>query len=274
MGYRWSRDAVVVVLLLLGLVLGGGFGAAVHAGTPEGGDAGSDAAAHPAHVHAGTCAELDPLPIFPLTDVAPVDGETAGAETAISVEESVTTLDVPLADLLADDYAINVHESADNVGRYIACGDIGGAVVEVEGRGSALAIGLGEESGSGYSGVARLQDDGDGVTTVTIFLARDQAGGAGAEPAAGDETDEVTIEIVDFFFEPAEVTVKVGTTVTWVNVGPTDHTTTAYIDGDKYWDSAIMSEGDTYSFTVEEPGTFEYLCALHPSMTATLIVEE
>ena len=264
---------MVLALALLGLILGGGFGAAAQDGTPETDDEGG-AAAHPAHVHSGTCDELDPNPAFPLDDVtAPADAETEGAETAVPVETSETTIGVALSDLLADDYAINVHESAENSGNYIACGDIGGAVTEGDdGEGDELAVGLREQNGSGYAGVAWLQESADGGTTVTLFLARDLTEEDAATPAAAAE--EVTINIVDFFFEPADVTVKVGTTVTWVNVGPTDHTTTAFVDGDKYWDSEIMHEGDTFSFTFEEPGSFDYLCGLHPSMKAHLEVEE
>lgn len=66
---------------------------------------------HPAHIHTGTCAELGDV-VYPLTDV-----DASGA--------SVTIIEVPLADLLATGpYAINVHLSADEIGTYVACGDI------------------------------------------------------------------------------------------------------------------------------------------------------
>ena len=267
MRYRWSRN-VVGAIALLSLILAGGASGAAQDATPAGDAGPSEAVAHPAHVHAGTCADLDPNPAYPLTDVAPVDGAAEGAATALPVEQSATALDVALDDLLAGAFAINVHESSENVENYIACGDIGGAVVPTDGGGREVAIGLGEQNGSGSSGVAVLADDGAGGTTVTIYLTHRPAEGDAATAA----TDEVTIDIVDFAFEPAEVTVPVGTTVTWVNVGPTDHTTTAYVGGDKFWDSRIMAEGDVFSFTFEEPGSYDYLCALHPSMTAHLEV--
>ncbi len=66
---------------------------------------------HPAHIHSGTCANLGDI-AYPLTDV-----DASGA--------SVTIIDVSLADLLAaGPYAINVHLSADEIGTYVACGDI------------------------------------------------------------------------------------------------------------------------------------------------------
>lgn len=64
----------------------------------------------PAHIHAGTCAELNPQPEYPLANV--VDGK------------SETTVDAPLSALEGDDYAINIHKSEAEVETYVACGDI------------------------------------------------------------------------------------------------------------------------------------------------------
>jgi plastocyanin len=270
MRLRWGRN-VVAALLLLALTLAGAASGAAQDGTPDTDGGTEGAVAHPAHVHVGSCADLDPNPTFPLADVAPVDSEPEGAESALPVEQSVTELDVALDDLLDEAYAINVHAGVDDLATYIACGDIGGALVELDGDDRQLAIGLAEQNDSGYSGVAVLTEDGADATTVAIYLTGQPAESADGEDA---QAEEVTIEIVDFFFDPEDVTVTVGTTVTWVNVGPTDHTTTAYVDGDKFWDSAIMVEGDVFSFTFEEPGSYDYLCALHPSMTAHLEVVE
>lgn len=75
-------------------------------------------AAQPAHIHAGAC----PVPgdvKYPLKDV--VDGK------------STTTLDVSLAQLLAGGLAINVHQSAAEIGKYVACGNLAqGAVVKMD----------------------------------------------------------------------------------------------------------------------------------------------
>ena len=71
---------------------------------------GSEGGPHPAHIHKGSCADLDPDPAFPLEDV--VDGR------------SETTVDVDIAELTADEYAINVHESEENAANYVACADV------------------------------------------------------------------------------------------------------------------------------------------------------
>ena len=64
----------------------------------------------PAHIHKGSCEKLDPTPAYGLNDVK------AGTSTS--------TVDVKLDDLINDTVAINVHESAENVERYVACGVI------------------------------------------------------------------------------------------------------------------------------------------------------
>lgn len=129
---------------------------------------------HPAHIHAGSCPEPGDV-VAGLSDVSfdmNVDGtasasmEAVGQASAIPVEASVTTVPLALADIVAGEHAINVHASADDLGTYIACGDIGGLTIgEAD-----LPIGLGELNDSGASGVAWLHDNGDGTTTVSVFI--------------------------------------------------------------------------------------------------------
>lgn len=67
----------------------------------------------PAHIHKGSCANLDPTPEYPLENV--VNGESS------------THVNVSLDDLRDGEFAINVHKSADALNVYVACGDIGAA---------------------------------------------------------------------------------------------------------------------------------------------------
>lgn len=78
---------------------------------------------------------------------------------------------------------------------------------------------------------------------------------------------EATIE--GFAFQPGSLEVTAGTTVTWTNVDPAPHTVTA---ADGSFDSGQIASGSAFSHTFEAAGTFAYACAIHPTMTATVIV--
>ena len=84
-------------------------------------------------------------------------------------------------------------------------------------------------------------------------------------PAAWAQGQEVTVRMEDNFFSPANITVEPGTTVTWVQSGNNPHTTTSY---DGLWDSGMIEggSGGTFSFTFEEPGTYDYFCKPHEDL--------
>ena len=144
-------------------------------------------APHPAHIHSGTCDNLGDI-VAPLGDVTELTaGESFGASTAVLVKESETDVPLPLGDILSAPHAINVHESAQAIQNYIACGDIGGRVIDGD-----LVIGLRELNGSGHHGVAVLEGADDG-TDVTVYLSEEGSGaeteqdvGTDAAPAATD----------------------------------------------------------------------------------------
>lgn len=136
---------------------------------------------HPAHIHNGTCDELGDV-VYPLNDLqaaaqvadpdaTPIQttGATPDAEAAIGpvdvVAQSGTEVDVSLDELLGGEYAINVHESPENIQTYLACGEITGSPGDGE-----LLIELEELNNSGYVGEARLADQGDGTTIVNVSL--------------------------------------------------------------------------------------------------------
>jgi plastocyanin len=87
-------------------------------------------------------------------------------------------------------------------------------------------------------------------------------------------TPEATgsVAIQDFAFTPKTVTVKKGTTVTWTNKDSAEHTVTADSgDGPK---SGTLAQGQTYSFTFNNVGTFSYHCSFHSYMTGTVTVTD
>ena len=81
------------------------------------------------------------------------------------------------------------------------------------------------------------------------------------------------VAIKNFAFTPAEVTVRAGGTVTWVNceaAGVESHTSTA--DAGQ-WSSPTLAPDDVFSHTFSQPGRYTYHCTPHPSMTAAVVVE-
>ncbi|HEY1968121.1 MAG TPA: cupredoxin family copper-binding protein [Pseudonocardia sp.] len=78
------------------------------------------------------------------------------------------------------------------------------------------------------------------------------------------------ITIQNFAFAPETATVKVGTPVTWTNKDTDPHTVTSMNNGPLH--SQPLNTGDTYRYTFTTPGRYDYLCTIHPFMTATVVV--
>ena len=180
-----------VLAAALSLGLAPGLAGAVHEGD------------YPGHIHAGSCEELGDV-VFPLGNasvggmmagmmggtpeagMAEAEmGEEMGSEDRVPVATSYTVVDAALEDILAEEHAINFHESEENIENYIACGDIGGAVMTGPGmdEGGTLVIGLRSLNDSGISGVATLEGMDD-QTAVTVYLAEDLTGADEATPTS------------------------------------------------------------------------------------------
>ena len=78
------------------------------------------------------------------------------------------------------------------------------------------------------------------------------------------------IKIDNFTFGPADTTVPVGTTVTWVNNDDIPHTVVAT---DKSFKSKVLDTDEKFSFTFAKAGTYDYFCSIHPHMTGKVIVK-
>ncbi|QIS07189.1 copper-binding protein [Nocardia brasiliensis] len=92
------------------------------------------------------------------------------------------------------------------------------------------------------------------------------------QPAGETKPAAVTVDVRDMEFTPAEVTVKAGDTVTWHFTDKAPHTVQGIGDKAMGINSPIIDKGDwSYTFTV--PGTYRYLCSLHPEMRGTVTVQ-
>jgi plastocyanin len=113
-------------------------------------------------------------------------------------------------------------------------------------------------------------DDDDGGGGGGAATTEEPAGGGGGGGGGGaGGAAEVSMESIQF--DPAEVTVGAGDTVTWTNDDSVDHDVTA--DSFSSGESGGMAPGDTFEHAFEEAGTFDYVCTVHPGMEGTVVVE-
>ena len=114
------------------------------------------------------------------------------------------------------------------------------------------------------------------VLTAVSCTRRSEATGAAAATATTSPTTatagESLVEIDNFVFKPKELTVAVGTKVTWTNKDDVPHTATS-ADDTHTFDSKALDTDDKYSFTFITPGTYKYFCKVHPHMTGVVIVK-
>ncbi len=130
-----------------------------------------------------------------------------------------------------------------------------------------------------------IEISGDENAEVYSAATDAEAGEGGEEaPPAGGETISITKDgwldpaNAEDAYSPNEITVEVGTTVTWTNNDATLHTvssgTVADLVGtmDGVFDSGFLAEGESWSYTFDEVGEFPYFCQPHPWMQGTVIV--
>ena len=106
-----------------------------------------------------------------------------------------------------------------------------------------------------------------GVATAfgVVLLVAAATFAARSAPATDAEVD-----LDQFTFLPQRITVKAGTTVTWINEDDVPHT---IVSSSKVFKSKALDTGDKFSFTFTTPGTYEYFCSVHPHMTGAVVVE-
>jgi plastocyanin len=132
----------------------------------------------------------------------------------------------------------------------------------------ALAFGLAACGGG--------DDDTSATETVTENTAEaesdsESSQGGNAPAPSGDAVRSAKVEIVDFAYDPDPVTIEEGGKVTWINRDSAPHTATA---DDGSFDTGTLDEGKIGSATFKEPGTYAYICTIHPDMKGTVEVVE
>jgi plastocyanin len=98
----------------------------------------------------------------------------------------------------------------------------------------------------------------------------DAGASQGSPTTATTATAKVSID--NFVFDPEELIVTVGATVTWVNTDDVAHTVTS-TTAPPLFDSKTLRTDDKFSFEFKTPGTYDYFCKAHPDMTGKVIVK-
>src|SRR5262249_11364584 len=110
----------------------------------------------------------------------------------------------------------------------------------------------------------------DGPRTAPQPTAPEPTAHPKAEPRPGEAAPRVTID--NFCFNPVELTVAAGTRVTWVNRDDVPHTATSAAKP-KICGSGALDPDQKFSHVFDRPGVYEYFCAVHPKMTARVVVK-
>lgn len=104
------------------------------------------------------------------------------------------------------------------------------------------------------------------ITILAFALVGCSYGKSAQTPVQGTEKNTVTIQ--DFKFNPAEITIQKGDTITWINNDSAAHTVTG-----TGINSGSLEKGKSFKQTFNETGTFDYHCTPHPSMKGKIIVK-
>ncbi|MEV0356774.1 cupredoxin family copper-binding protein [Nocardia sp. NPDC050697] len=112
-------------------------------------------------------------------------------------------------------------------------------------------------------------DDSTTATPATS-TATAPSGAPASRQATAPST--ITVRVDDMAFSPAELRVQVGDTVTWEFADSAAHSVQGIGDKAMGINSPILNEG-SWSYTFIAPGSYRYLCSLHPEMRGTVVVE-
>lgn len=97
------------------------------------------------------------------------------------------------------------------------------------------------------------------LAVALLLLPRETRGGSAHQ-----------VSIAEFAFNPSTITIDVGDSVTWTNEDQVVHTATSTSGA---FDSGDLAQGESYTLTFSQAGTYDYLCTPHPTMTGRVVVQ-
>jgi plastocyanin len=109
------------------------------------------------------------------------------------------------------------------------------------------------------------------LMTAVAACGGDDGGGEQGSSSEACPSGAVVIEMVDIKFDPEDATAGVGDEICWVNEDTIEHNAVDE-QGGKF-KSELFGKGKTFTTTIDEPGTIDYVCTVHPGMTGKLTIE-
>jgi plastocyanin len=105
-----------------------------------------------------------------------------------------------------------------------------------------------------------------------------EGGGSGGQDSSGDQQKavaqaDVKIDMKDIKYLPQAAQAKGGDTIVWTNSDSVPHTVTKRGGPGAQFDSGTIPPGGTYSLTMRDAGTIDYVCTIHSNQTGTLTVK-
>ncbi len=126
----------------------------------------------------------------------------------------------------------------------------------------------GSDSSTSSATTSESDATSESESDTTTSEPGDDSGGNAAAPS-GDAVRSAEVEIEDFSYRPDPVTIEEGGKVIWKNRDSAPHTATA---ADGSFDTGTIEEDKLKSETFKEPGTYAYICSIHPQMHGTVEV--
>lgn len=118
------------------------------------------------------------------------------------------------------------------------------------------------------------------VAAVLALTHKSNSNTSNQPPASNNTSSQNTstqssgaVTIRDMMFTPSQITVAKGGTVTWTNDDSVTHTVVDDLSNVGGPSSGDIAPGQTYSFTFNKTGSFQYHCSIHPSMRGTIVVK-
>jgi plastocyanin len=113
------------------------------------------------------------------------------------------------------------------------------------------------------------------IAVMAVAVSFAACGGGGDDGTAGSSqacaSDAVVIKMVNIKFDPEKASAKTGQKICWTNEDTVDHDAVAKSGAS--FKSELFSKGQTFTTTVDKPGTVKYECTIHPGMTGEIDVK-